>query len=191
MQILVLSSSLDKNSRSRKLAKLCTQTLENLGVATTYVDLADLDIPNFDNDTIYQTDIYKNLHKITEESDGIVMCSPVYNWGLSAELKKYIEYVGSTPQDGSLRGALFDKVITFVNAGGVAESYTAFREIATALLLDFKCIINPYNVYAHDENWQDEQLIEYRLERIDKSMFVMMELCNLLSKRTYSSDWEI
>jgi len=172
-KILVLSSSHDKNSRSRKL------------------DLAELEIPNFDNDTIYETQVYKDLHSITNQSDGIIMCSPVYNWGLCAELKKYVEYIGSTPQDGSITGALFDKIITFVNAGGLPHSYTAFREMATSLMLDFKCIINPYNIYVHDEDWKDTELIDDRIKRIEKSMFVMNELCNLLSERSYSSTWEI
>lgn len=87
--------------------------------------------------------------------------------------------------------ALFDKVITFVNAGGLPHSYTAFRELATSLILDFKCIINPYTVYAHTRHWSGNNLSDDKMKRIEKSMFVMTELCDLLSKRTYSSTWEI
>ena len=191
MTILVLSSSLDKNSRSRELARICQRVLEPFDIQTTFVDLAEFEIPNFDNDTIYQTQVYRHLHEITRQSDGIVMCSPVYNWGVSSELKKYVEYIGSTPSDGSLEGALFDKVITFVNSGGLPHSYTAFREMATSLMLDFKCIINPYHVYAHNRHWSNGQLGAEKMQRVEKSMSVMTELCRLLTKRTYSSTWEI
>ena len=191
VRILVLSSSLDKNSRSRELAHICQRVLEQLDTETAFVDLAEFDIPNFDNDTIYQTHVYRQLHKITRQSGGIVMCSPVYNWGVSSELKKYVEYIGSTAPESSLEGALFDKVITFVNSGGLPHSYTAFREMATSLMLDFKCIINPYHIYAHNRHWADGGLNTEKMQRVEKSMLVMMELCRLLAKRTYSSTWEI
>ena len=191
MRVLILSSSLDKNSRSRELAHICQRVLEPLDIQTTFVDLAEFEIPNFDNDTIYQTPVYRHLHEITRQSDGIVMCSPVYNWGVSSELKKYVEYIGSTPPDGSLEGALFDKVITFANSGGLPHSYTAFREMATSLMLDFKCIINPYHVYAHNRHWSDGRLDAEKMQRVEKSMSVMAELCRLLTRRTYSSTWEI
>ncbi len=191
MQILVLSSSLDEESRSRELGRACQKVLEERGIKTVFVDLSHLDIPNFDNSTIYKTEVYRQLHRATSESDGIVLCSPVYNWGMSAELKKYVEYIGSTPPGGSFEGALFDKVITFVSAGGLPHSYTAFREMATSLILDFKCIINPYHIYAHNRHWQDGTLLEEKKQRIDKSMSVLVELCALLADRTYSSTWEL
>ena len=191
MQILVLSSSLDRNSRSRELAHVCRRVLEHLRTETVFIDLTQLDVPNFDNDTIYQTQAYRQLHEVTRQSDGIVLCSPVYNWGVSSELKKYVEYVGSTPADDSLEGALFDKVVTFVNSGGLPHSYTAFRETATSLMLDFKCIVNPYHVYAHNRHWSEGELDAEMMMRIEKSMFVMTELCSLLTGRTYSSTWEI
>ena len=191
VQILVLSSSLDKSSRSRELASLCKQVLDASGTANVLIDLAQLDIPNFDNDSIYKTQVYRDLYKVTSESQGIVMCSPVYNWGISSELKKFIEYIGSTPPDGSLQGALFDKVITFANSGGLPHSYTAFRETATSLMLDFKCIVNPYTIYAHNRHWENGSLDKDKMQRVEKSIFVMTELCSLLSKRTYSSTWEL
>ena len=191
MQILILSSSLDKESRSRELGRICQRVLEAQAVNTVFIDLAHLNIPNFDNDTIYETEVYQQLHRTTLGSDGIVLCSPVYNWGLSAELKKYVEYIGSTPPDASLEGALFDKVVTFVSAGGLPHSYTAFREMATSLMLDFKCIISPYHIYAHNRHWQDANLLEGKMQRVEKSMSVLVELCTLLADRTYTSTWEI
>lgn len=191
MTILVLSSSLDPSSRSRQLAHVCHKVLKNHDISTTFIDLARLEIPNFDNDKIYKSEAYLKLHQATSESDGVVLCSPVYNWGVSSEIKKYIEYVGSTPPDGSLKGALFDKVNTFVNADGLPHSYTAFREMATSLMLDFKCIINPYHIYAHSRNWENDALSEEKMRRVEKSVTVMLELCEVLEGRSYHSTWEI
>ena len=85
MDILVLSSSLDPSSRSRHLAQICHEVLKGHDVSTAFIDLAQLEIPNFDNDTIYKSEAYLELHRATNESDGVVLCSPVYNWGVSSE----------------------------------------------------------------------------------------------------------
>lgn len=191
MNILVVSSGLDPNSRSRKLAQLCHNILLRREVEVRLADLAEFDIPNFDNDAVYRSDAYIKLHALAAQSTGLVLCSPVYNWGCSAELKKYIEYVGSTPPNGPHTGALFDKVVTFVNSGGLPHSYTAFRELATALMLDFKCVVNPYHLYAHNRHWQGKTLDDGLLERAEKTLQVMTELCVLLEGRSYSSTWEI
>ena len=88
MYILVVSSSLDPQSRSRQIAKLCIDELQSLGRQVKFVDLAEFNVPNFDNDKIYKTEQYKELHKLTAEAGGLVLCSPIYNWGCCSELKK-------------------------------------------------------------------------------------------------------
>ncbi len=192
MNISIICAAPNKAGRSRRLALLCQERLQALGAETTFIDLHDLNLPNFDNNAIFATEAFNDLHARVLASDGLVLCSPVYNWGISSELKKFIEYIGATSPDGSQQGALFDKVVSFVNIGGLPHSYTAFREIATALMLDFKCIINPYNVYAHNRHWTEEgELDDVVATRVDKSMQVAKELCDKLAGRNYSSTWEI
>ncbi|MEM7133901.1 MAG: NAD(P)H-dependent oxidoreductase [Chloroflexota bacterium] len=192
MKIHVISSSLSDESRSRKVAHIYHRRLRNRSIQSELIDLKEVNPPNFDNSSIFQTEVYKNLHMKLDEADGLVFASPVYNWGCCAELKKLIEYIGSTPMDGSLKGALFDKVITFVNAAGLPHSYMAYTTLASSLMLDFKCIINPYNVYIHNRHWNEEEsLIDEAQKRIEKSVKVMIELTTLLKPRTYSSTWEI
>lgn len=189
MYILIVSSSHDPNSISRLLAKECQAALEACQFDTRFVDLEELNLPTFDNDTIYDSEQYKYLHKITSESAGLVLCSPIYNWDCCAELKKYIECVGST--DDRHFGALYDKVVTFVNSAGLPHSYMAYTPLANSLMLDFKCIINPYNVYVHNQHWVNDRLSDEKQHRLKKSMTVMAELCTLLRDRTYKSEWEI
>ncbi|MDE2829720.1 MAG: NAD(P)H-dependent oxidoreductase, partial [Gemmatimonadota bacterium] len=117
---------------------------------------------------------------------------PVYNWACCSELKKFVEYIGSTPPGGSLRGAFYDKIVMFVNAGGLPHSYIAFASLATSLMLDFKCIISPYNVYVHNDNWVGEgELDDKRKARLYKSLDVLIELAERLQDRSYTSNWEI
>ena len=69
-----------------------------------------------------------------------------------------------------MRGAFFDKVVTFVNAAGLPHSYMAYTSLANSMMLDFKCIINPYNVYVHNRHWDgNDALINDAQKRIEKS----------------------
>lgn len=189
MKILIVSSSHDPNSRSQQLARLCGPLLDEAGVEHALLRLKDYPLPPYVSGDLALVPGYPEIHQLVLEADALILASPVYNWGCCAELKKFIEYFGST--DASHRGALFDKVITFLNAAGLPHSYMAFTATATSLMLDFKCIINPYNVYVHNRHWVDGALLPEAQARLKKSLEVTVELAQLLSKRTYSSGWEI
>ena len=191
MRIVCISSSLSPHSKSERLGRLCIERLQKGGVDASFVSLKEKRLPSFDEATIYETDAYRELYDITAQADGLIFASPVYNWAICAELKRYVECVGSTPPDKSRRGAFFDKIVTFVSSAGLPHSYMAFGPFALSMMMDFKCIINPYTVYAHGSDWQDEVLSEDCSGRIEKAMAVMIELTGLLSKRQYSSGWEI
>ena len=191
MRISVVSSSLDPDSHSRVLAIMCRTALEDKGISVDFIDLRQLDPPNFDNDEIYSSEAYQSCHRIIAASDAVILASPVYNWACCAELKKFVEYIGSTPPDGSLKGAFYDKIVMFVNAGGLPHSYMAFTSLATSLMLDFKCIISPYNVYAHGDSWVEGKLDDATTARLNRSLAVLTELAERLKNRSYGSDWEI
>ncbi len=192
MRVSIVSSSLKADSHSRVLATICQTALEDKGVSVDFIDLRQLDPPNFDDDQIYSSEAYQSCHRFIAASDAIILASPVYNWACCAELKKFVEYIGSTPPDGSFKGALYDKVVMFVNAGGLPHSYMAFASLATSLMLDFKCIISPYNVYAHDGNWVDGgELDDGTTARLNRSLAVLTELAERLKSRSYTSNWEI
>lgn len=191
MRISVVSSSLDPDSHSRVLAIVCRTALEDKGISVDFIDLRQLDPPNFDNDEIYSSEAYQSCHRIIAASDAVILASPVYNWACCAELKKFVEYIGSTPPDGSLKGAFYDKIVMFVNAGGLPHSYMAFTSLAASLMLDFKCIISPYNVYAHGDNWVEGKLDDATTARLNRSLAVLIELAERLKNRSYGSDWEI
>ena len=190
---VVVSASLAAESRSRALAGMAHDAVANAkGWASSLIDLRDLDAPNFDARDIYDWPGYGRIHGLVQSADAVVMASPVYNWDCSSELKKFIEYIGSTPPDGSLVGALFDKVVTLLTAGGLSQSYMAFTGTAMSLMLDFKCIINPYNVHVPGEDWDAVGTLGQRsMRRLAKSMDVTMELAARLAGRTYGSRWEI
>ena len=189
----MISASMAEPSRSRVLAHLAQELIAlDQRWTCTVIDLREFNAPNFDDHDIYRWPGYRPTHRLVSGADAVVMASPVYNWGCSSELKKFIEYVGSTTPDGSLVGALFDKVVTLLTAGGLAESYMAYTNTAISLMLDFKCVINPYNVHVPEDAWDAAGELDDRSQRrLRKSMGVMMELGERLADRTYTSGWEI
>jgi NAD(P)H-dependent FMN reductase len=187
----IVSSSLDSKSRSAVIARLCLDKLTQRGVRTNLIDLRSINLARFDNDAVYQTAEYAELYSAVASADGLILCTPIYNWSVSAELKKLIEATGSTPPDGLKRGAWFDKVITFAGAAGLPHSYMAFSALATTMMLDFKCVINPYHIYVHNRHWTEAGLTVEAHARVDKALLVMLELATLLATRSYTSDWEL
>jgi FMN reductase len=190
MKTLVVSSSLDPKSRSEELARRCEAYLRN-GSEVRFVTLKDYPLQGRDLHEPLQSEAYRRLHEFVSEADGLVLASPIYNWGCCAELKRFVEVVGTTPPDGSLRGPFFDKVVAFVNSAGLPHSYMAFSGLAMSMMLDFKCIISPYNVYVTSRDWETGSLSQSAQERIAKSMDVFSQLVSLLKARTYRSGWEI
>lgn len=119
----IVSSSLDPESRSAVIARLCLDKLRRQGADAALIDLRETPLARFDNESIYETPEYAKLYEQIAWADGLVLCTPIYNWSVSAELKRLIEATGSTPPDGSMRGAWFDKVLTFAGAAGLPHGY--------------------------------------------------------------------
>ncbi|UAJ12984.1 NADPH-dependent FMN reductase [Glacieibacterium megasporae] len=192
MKITVISCSLDPNSRSRRLAMASASMINQSGHDASLVDLRDLNgLPPFDNDLAFDDPRYELLHSAIQLADGIVIASPVYNWALSSTAKNLIEMTGATGDRGR-RSAWFDKVVTFVCSGGLPHSYMAYGTTALSMMLDFKCIVNPYVVYATERDWsQREEPHEKLVDRLRKTLEVKLVLADRLRNRPYKSDWEV
>jgi len=189
VKILVLSTSHRGASKSEYVALRCQEVLQELGAEVNLVTLKDHEFPPLVVDTIAESVAYKALHPLVSEADGLILTSPVYNWSLSGALKEFIEHVGST--DNNLRAALFDKVVTFAVVGGLPHGYMAFGPTALSLMLDFRCVINPYQVFVYDKCWDDGSLTSETENQLRKSMSVMLEMTALLKGRSYSSNWSV
>lgn len=192
MKIVILSCSLDPRSRSRVLAEACQTWIRIKGWEVSLLDMRDYPLPDFDNDTIFGDANYLALKNAIQAADSIIIASSVYNWSLSSTLKKVIECTGSHDPKADLTSAWFDKIVTFVCAGGLHHSYMAYAPTATSLMMDFKCIINPHMVYAASSDFDDDNAINPEIiKRIDKVLSVMAELTERLENRVYLSTWEV
>lgn len=189
LHLPVISCSLDPSSSSRRLAEQSAALLTASGHRSEVIDLAAAALPAFDNDQVFDSDAFAALHEVIRASDGMVLAFPIYNWAPSSTVKSLIEATGATG-DGR-RAAWFDKVVTFVCAAGLPHSYMATGALAQSLMLDFKCVVNPYTAYISERDWEAGMLTTSRAARLDKTMTVHAELASLLRGRTYLSDWEV
>ena len=189
LNLPVISCSLDPASASRRLADRSAELIIDRGHRSAVVDLARTALPPFDNDRVFGSDAFDALHSTIDEADGIVLAFPIYNWAPSSSVKSLIEATGATGY--GRRAAWFDKVVTFVCAAGLPHSYMATGTLAQSLMLDFKCVVNPYTAYVSERDWDETRLSADRADRLGKTIDVHVELTEMLQGRTYSSDWDV
>ncbi|AWN23950.1 NAD(P)H-dependent oxidoreductase [Deinococcus irradiatisoli] len=191
MNFTVLSTSLSPQSRSRALAHLAAGRLEDQGHRVSFLDLREVPLPAFDDDRTYAHPNVEVYRRAIEEADGVLLALPVYNWATGSGAKNLVELTGSHSTTRGLTAVWFDKVVTFLVAGGLPHSYTAHHPLALGLMTDFKCVLNPYHVYAVGEDWAGDDLNPLLQARLDKTLAVAAELAERLRGRQYRSTWEI
>jgi NAD(P)H-dependent FMN reductase len=149
--ILVISSSLHPNSRSRILARACIERLGELGEPAKLFDLAETTLPACDGATAYGDPNALALGHLIEAADGILIASPVYNYDVSSALKNAVELTGR---------AWTGKVVGMMLAAGGAGSYMSAMGLANSLMLDFRCLIVPRFIYATGDFFEGDRLAD-------------------------------
>ena len=159
LMYLVLSSSLHPTSRSRILARACSEQLASLGEQSTFFDLAEHPLPPCDGAAAYADPNVKKLAELIQQSDAILLASPVYNYDVNAAAKNAVELTGR---------AWTGKVVSLLLAAGGQGSYMSAMGLASSLMLDFRCLIVPRFVFATGESFEGDQLADDDIQqRVD------------------------
>src|SRR6267142_1845794 len=106
---LVLSTSGNPDSNSRRMAQIAFDWLKKAKLNCQWLDISELDLPLCDADACYNHPAAQNLAAAVEKADGIIVATPVYNYDVAAAAKNMVELTGS---------AWEDKVVGFVCATG-------------------------------------------------------------------------
>jgi len=158
---LVISTSGNPESNSRRMARIAFQALEKVGVKCEWLDLRELDLPLCDADACYAAPGARKLSSAIKRADGILVATPVYNYDVSATAKNMVELSGS---------AWEDKIVGFLCAAGGMSSYMSVMAFANSLMLDFRCVIIPRFVYstgsAFDGDAPKDVKIVARIEQV-------------------------
>jgi chromate reductase, NAD(P)H dehydrogenase (quinone) len=155
LSFAVIASSLNPDSRSYSLAEEAQKRLLASGFSVTLVDLRKLPLPAFDDSLIYADENLRYINEVIRNAHGVILAVPVYNWAVGSAAKNLIEATGSTDHKRGLSSSWFDQIVTFLVSGGVPQSYTAHMSVVSSLMLDFKCVVNPYHVFATARDWTE------------------------------------
>ncbi|OIO60454.1 MAG: flavoprotein [Verrucomicrobia bacterium CG_4_10_14_3_um_filter_43_23] len=147
MSILIISCSLNPESKSRLLAEFAFNALQDLSVETQFINLQNYDLPICDGADAYNHPALTELSEAIAAADGIILATPIYNYNVAAATKNLLELTND---------AWNHKVVGFLCSAGGHHSYMAVMPFANSLMLDFRCVIMPNFVYAHPTDF-DEQ----------------------------------
>jgi len=124
MKVFVIVAGTNEPSNSNVLADTFIKELKNNDATVSKVRLKDLKISHFSLNYYapkckQEADMLK-IRKEIEKSDGVVVATPIWNFGVPAHLKNLIDRMGSFCLDNKTRskGQLKDKPFYFIFTGG-------------------------------------------------------------------------
>ncbi len=144
-RFLVISSSLHPASRSRLMARLAFERLQQIAESAglehsvAWLDLAEHSLPLCDGQAAYRDPTVAVLAERIAAARGVLVASPIYNFDVNSALKNLVELTSRAWQD---------KVVGLMCAAGAVGSYMGLMPFANSLMLDFRCLILPRFVYA-------------------------------------------
>jgi len=161
MRYLVLSCSLNPNSRSRILARMVHKHLAIRHGGAAFVDLQDYNLPLSDAGACYSHPDVVELAPMVREARGIIVATAIYNYDVNSATKNFLELTGK---------AWEGKVVGFICAAGGHASYMSVIPFANSLMLDYRCHVIPRFVYAApshiDESTFGDEAVNQRIEEL-------------------------
>ncbi|QPJ65726.1 MAG: NAD(P)H-dependent oxidoreductase [Candidatus Nitrohelix vancouverensis] len=151
MSFLIISASLNPDSRSRILANYARSVAQSRGMTVDFMDLEGLQLPLCDGHKAYEAEGVDALRARIESAQGILIASAIYHFSPNAAARNIIELTGS---------AWKQKVVGFLCAAGGKSSYMSVMSLANSLMLDFRCWIVPRFVYAIGSSFENDVLTD-------------------------------
>ncbi|MDX2110487.1 MAG: NAD(P)H-dependent oxidoreductase [Verrucomicrobiota bacterium] len=170
MTCLILSCSLNPNSRSAVMALRLKELLLAKAVSVELIDLREKSLPFCDGGSAYADPRVIELTPKINNAKGILVVAPVYNYDLNAACKNVLELTGE---------AWNEKVVGFAVTAGGDASYMAPLGFANSLMIDYRCQIIPRYVYATGQQIRDgkiqSQEIAQRLEQLADELYKQLK----------------
>lgn len=173
--ILVISCSLNPESRSRLLAQAAREMFADRKEEVDFVDLQDVPLPFCDGNLAYGDANAVRLVERGEAADAVLVATPVYNYSVSATTKNLVELAGR---------AWTGKPVGMLLAAGGVGSYMSGMGLANSLMLDFHCLVIPRFVYADPRAFADRQIDDPEvIGRIDELVTELLRVTRALRPR--------
>src|SRR5204863_8790730 len=111
---LVVSTSGNPDSNSRRMGRIAFGHLQKAKVNCEWLDISELGLPLCDADACYTQPAAQKLNVSIEAADAILVATPVYNFDVSAAAQNMVDLTGSS---------WVDKVVGFLRDAGGANRY--------------------------------------------------------------------
>ncbi|MBN2425070.1 MAG: NAD(P)H-dependent oxidoreductase [Calditrichaceae bacterium] len=168
MNIAIVASSLSPKSNSRILAQKLAEKLSLVSIDVDFIDLRDFKLPLCGDEDDHYHPLISDLTDRIAGAAGIVIASPIYNYGINAAMKNLVELTG--------KKAWHDKVVGFICAAGGRSSYMSVMSFANSLMLDFHCLIIPKFIYIAKDFDDINHIPDDLKERLDQLAVTLVEL---------------
>ena len=176
MNILVVSTSLNRNSRSQKFAKYCEAELRQRGCSVKFIDLRSVEFPMCDGETTWDHPVVQSFQRQVRAADAVVIAAPVYNWSVAASSKHFVECMGH---------AFDGKVIALLCAAGGPRALLAPMSLASSMIVDFQAIIVPKIVVVGREPDSEKELSPETERRIWEMNELMLRISSALKSELH------
>lgn len=147
MKLLVISSSLNPESKSRVLAKIAREALENKGHTVDWIDLRDFELPICGDSESYGHEHVEEISARIKKAEGVLLAAPIHNYDIAASAKNLAEITSQ-----SWHG----KVVGLLVASGSHFSYMSPFHFITSLMMHNRCVIIPRYVFASGPQFSSE-----------------------------------
>ncbi|MBX3016055.1 MAG: NAD(P)H-dependent oxidoreductase [Caldilineaceae bacterium] len=148
MNIIVISCSLHRQSRSYVLANQMVRNLQELGVEAPLYDLRAYSLPFCDAGSSSDHPHTVEIKQAIAAAQTVILAVPIYTFDVNAVTKNLVELMGR---------AWNQKLVGFLCAAGGRSSYMSVMNIANDLMLDYRCMVIPRFVYALGEDFGDDR----------------------------------
>jgi chromate reductase len=137
MNVLAVAGSTRPASWNRKVLKLAVAELKSLGVAVDHYELEHDAVPVFLDDLVTSGRIPPHVLELKErirKADGVLVCSPEYNYSIPGPLKNLLDWLSRPPKDNPLRGKLCAQMGVTPGPGGTVQAQNMIRHILSVAL---------------------------------------------------------
>jgi len=156
---LIINANLGKGGRSLCLSQILIDKLNknhNIDSQSKIVLLDEFQLPLCDGKNHLNNPIVSNLSNQINNSNGIIICTPIYNYYVNSGLKNLIEMTGS---------AWKEKIIGFTCLAGGEKSYMSIMSFSNSLMLDHRCIIIPRFVYVKGNDFISDTEVKPEIDK--------------------------
>lgn len=154
MSHLIVSCSLNPNSKSAILAQALANVYSSRDQPHQLIDLRQFELPFCDGASCYND---PNVVKITDQirlASSIAIATPIYNFHAGASTRNLLAVTGH---------AFDEKVVGILCASGGPRSYMASMGLANSLMLDFRVIVIPRFVFASADSFDNNAIADEQI----------------------------